>query len=235
MEETFTHAPHDQSNADSAKIGVRFSSDRSTGLKRAFIMVDSLTTRPSLLVRVRDARDAEAWSQFVDLYAPLIYGFARKHRLQDADAADLTQDVLRDVAAAVNRLDYDPARGSFRGWLFTVVRNQLRTFLARRHRQRCACGNTGTQSRLEEQPAPESDPAALWDQECERRLFGYAARQVRRQVEDSTWQAFWQTSVEDRSAREVAGELGMTVAAVYMAKSRVVARLKELIQSLQGE
>jgi DNA-directed RNA polymerase specialized sigma24 family protein len=71
-------------------------------------MAGSPTTRPSLLVRLRDARDGQAWAQFVDLYAPLVYGFARKHGLQDADAADVTQDVLRSVAGAVDRLDYDP-------------------------------------------------------------------------------------------------------------------------------
>ena len=77
-------------------------------------MADSPLTRPSLLVGIRDARDGEAWSQFVALYAPLVYGHARKHGLQDADAADLTQDVLKAVAGAVHRLDYDPRRGSFR-------------------------------------------------------------------------------------------------------------------------
>jgi RNA polymerase sigma factor (sigma-70 family) len=198
-------------------------------------MGDSPSTRPSLLVRIRDARDAAAWSRFVEVYAPLIYGFARRHRLQDADAADLTQDVLRRVAAAVNRLDYDPAMGSFRGWLFTVVRNRLRTFLARRPRQCPGCGDLAAQAVLEAQPAPEDDSAARWDREYEQRLMAWAARQVRDQVEEATWQAFWRTSMDGKPAKQVAGELGMTVAAVYMAKSRVVARLKEQIRELQGE
>jgi RNA polymerase sigma factor (sigma-70 family) len=198
-------------------------------------MGDSPSTRPSLLVRIRDAHDAAAWSRFVEVYAPLIYGFARRNRLQDADAADLTQDVLRRVAAAVSRLDYDAARGSFRGWLFTVVRNRLRTFLARRPRQCPGCGELAAQAILEEQPAPEDDPAARWDREYEQRLMAWAAHQVRDQVEEATWQAFWRTSMDGKTAKEVAGELGMTVAAVYMAKSRVVARLKEQIRELQGE
>src|SRR5688500_2309100 len=87
-------------------------------------MAESNMTRPSLLVQIRDAQNEQAWSQFVDLYAPLIYGFARKQGLQDADAADLTQEVLRTVAKSVQGLEYDPARGSFRGWLFTIVRNK---------------------------------------------------------------------------------------------------------------
>src|SRR5689334_17260768 len=128
-------------------------------------MGDSPLTRPSLLVRIRDPRDNQAWSQFVEIYAPLIYGFARKHGLQDADAADLTQEVLRAVAQTIRGLDYDPNRGSFRGWLFTVVRNKLRNFVSRRRSYDQGTGDTDAQNLLKEQPAPESDQAALWDQE----------------------------------------------------------------------
>src|SRR5918912_3073590 len=97
-------------------------------------MTDSPTTQASLLVRLADARDADAWGQFVELYAPPVYAFARRHGLQDADAADLTQDVLRAVSGAFRRGDYDPRRGPFRAWLFTVVRNKLRDFLTARGR-----------------------------------------------------------------------------------------------------
>src|SRR6516162_4441795 len=93
------------------------------------------TTRPSLLVRIRDAADRDAWVQFVEVYAPLVYKFVRRRGLQDADAADLTQDVLRAVAGARQRLRYDPDRGTFRSWLFTVARNKLATFLARQQRR----------------------------------------------------------------------------------------------------
>src|SRR5437667_8501877 len=110
--------------------------------RRTCRMSDAPATRLSLLVRLRDARDDEAWTQFVDLYAPLVYGFARKHGLQDADAADLTQDVLRAVAGAIGKLNYDPRRGSFRGWFFTVVRNKLRNFLSARKRQDQGSGDT---------------------------------------------------------------------------------------------
>ncbi len=79
------------------------------------------STRPSLLMRLRDPRDAAAWQEFVDLYAPLIYGWARKKGLQDADAADITQDVFRSLAGAASRIDYDPRRGGLR----PVGRDQL--------------------------------------------------------------------------------------------------------------
>jgi RNA polymerase sigma-70 factor (ECF subfamily) len=196
-------------------------------------MGESPLTRPSLLVRIGDTGDDQAWAQFVEIYAPLVYGFGRKHGLQDADAADLTQDVLRAVSGAVGRLAYDPRRGSFRGWLFTVVRNKLRTFLNRRARHPQGTGDSAAQDLLEAQPAPTD--AALWEQEYEQRLFAWAAEQVRGGFQDSTWQAFWQTAVEGRSPRAVAQALGMSVGAVYIAKSRVLARLREQIQQLQDE
>jgi RNA polymerase sigma-70 factor (ECF subfamily) len=198
-------------------------------------MGDSPITRPSLLVRIRDTQDNQAWSQFVEIYAPLIYGFARKHGLQDADAADLTQDVLRVVAKTIRGLDYDRQRGSFRGWLFTVVRNKLRNFLTRRRSYEQGTGDTGAHKLLKEQPAPEEDQADWWDQDYERQLFACAAKQVRSRVHESTWQAFWQTTVLGKNGKEVAQELNMTVAAVYLAKSRIMAQLKEEIRQLREE
>jgi RNA polymerase sigma-70 factor (ECF subfamily) len=192
-------------------------------------MPEAPRTQPSLLVRLRDARDDRAWAQFVDLYAPLVYGRARRGGLQDADAADLTQVVLRAVASAIRRLEYDPRRGSFRGWLFTIVRSKLCGFRDRRADLCRGTGDSATQRLLEAQPAPD-DSAAGWDAECEQRLFAWAAEQVRAQVQEATWQAFWQTAVEGRPGKEVAAALGMSLAAVRLAKSRVVARLRSLVR-----
>jgi RNA polymerase sigma factor (sigma-70 family) len=194
-------------------------------------MAKAPPTRPSLLLRLRDARDGAAWSEFVEVYAPLVYGYARKQGLQDADAADVTQEVLRAVSGAMGRLEYDPERGSFRGWLFTIVRNKLRSFLAGPKGQ--ARGGTSAQLLLEAQPGPAE--ATAWDAEYEQRLFAWAADQVRGGFEDATWRAFWRTAVEGRAPKEVAAELGLTVGAVYIAKSRVLARLRERVRDLQGE
>jgi RNA polymerase sigma-70 factor (ECF subfamily) len=195
-------------------------------------MAEAPLTQPSLLVRLRDARDEHAWAQFVDLYAPLVYGYVRRHGLQDADAADVTQNVLRAVASAIRRLQYDPQRGSFRGWLFTIVRSKLASYF-RTNKDPCqGSGDSSMQQLLEAQPAPDADSAA-WDAEYEQRLFAWAAEQVRSQVREATWQAFWQTAVEGKSGKEVADSLGISVAAVRLAKSRVVARLKVLVQQAQ--
>jgi RNA polymerase sigma-70 factor (ECF subfamily) len=198
-------------------------------------MGETPLTKPSLLIRICDAGDREAWEQFVEIYAPLVYGFSRKHGFQDADAADLTQEVLRTVSAAVGRQIYTPSRGSFRGWLFTIVRNKVRNFLASRGRQCQGSGSSREHELLEAQAAPADSAADFWDQEYERRLFLWAAERVRSSFQDSTWQAFWQSAVEGQSPKAVAQALGMTVGAVYIAKSRILAKLKEQIQELKAE
>jgi RNA polymerase sigma factor (sigma-70 family) len=192
-------------------------------------MLEAPATRPSLLVRLRDARDERAWAQFVDLYAPLVYGYARRRGLQDADAADVTQTVLRAVASAIGRFHYDPKRGSFRGWFFTIVRHKVLTFLSKGHDFCQGTGDPATQHLLEAQPAPDEETAA-WDSEYEQRVFAWAVEQVRPHVHESTWQAFWQTAVQGRSAKEVAMALDLRVGAVHLAKSRVLARLRVAIQ-----
>ena len=195
-------------------------------------MAEIPPTRASLLVRLRDPRDGAAWGEFVDLYAPLVYGYLRKQGLQDADAADLSQEVLGAVAGAVGRLEYDPRRGAFRNWLFTVVRRKLSNWRAGQGSRARGSGDTATYRLLEQCPVPESVEAE-WEAEWERRLFAWACEQVRRSVTDVTWQAFWRTAVEGQAGKQVAADLGLTVAAVYLARSRVLARLKELVRSVQ--
>ncbi len=194
-------------------------------------MIESPPTRASLLIRLRDPQDQEAWRQFIEVYSALIYGFARQRGLQDADAADLMQEVLRSVSGAMGRLNYDPGRGSFRGWLYTITRNKLNTFLSRQKRQVLGTGESGMQERLAEEAVPGED--ALWDQEYERRLFEWAAERVRNTSGQSVWQAFWQTAVEGKSPKDVARGLGMSVGAVYVAKSRTLAQVREQIQQFQ--
>jgi len=195
-------------------------------------MEQSPATRASLLVRLRDPRDKEAWGQFVHVYAPVVYGFARKRGLQDADAADLMQEVLRSVAGAANRLEYDPKRGTFRSWLYTVTRNKVYSFLDGQRRRERGSGDSGVQERLEELPADDPEPAE-WDREYDRRLFAWAADEVRGEFQDSTWQSFWRTAVDGQSPKQVAADLRTSVGAVYVAKSRVLTRLRQRVQELQ--
>jgi RNA polymerase sigma factor (sigma-70 family) len=190
------------------------------------------TTRASLLLRLRDAGDDEAWRQFVGLYAPLVYAYARRRQVQEADAADLTQEVLRSVAKAAGRLEYDPRRGSFRAWLYTVTRNKLHDLRERQQRGQGA-GGTAAHERLEQEPARDDEDA--WDLEFRRRVFSVAAQQVQREFSAATWQAFWRSAVDGAKPQEVAGQLGISVGAVYIAKSRVQARIKERVHELADE
>ncbi|HKI37079.1 MAG TPA: sigma-70 family RNA polymerase sigma factor [Gemmataceae bacterium] len=196
-------------------------------------MVEFPSTRASLLLRLRDPQDEGAWAEFVQLYAPLVYGYARKQGLQDAGAADLSQDVFHAVASAIGRLDYDPARGSFRNWLFTVVRRKLLNWQATRRNRAQGSGDAATHQLLEQCPAPEPQEAE-WEAEWQRRLYDWACVRVRREVTDATWQAFWRTAVDGQPVKQVAADLGISAGAVYIARSRILARLKELVQSVQG-
>jgi RNA polymerase sigma-70 factor (ECF subfamily) len=196
-------------------------------------MVDSPETRLSLLVRIRDRQDSDAWADFVTIYAPLVYGLARRQGLQDADAADLTQEVLRAVVSAAPKFAYDPARGTFRGWLFTVARNCIRKGAQERKRA-AGLGCEQAQRALEGCAAPEVDELE-WEREYQEQLFEWAAEKVRPGFRAATWQAFWQTAVQNRDAREVSAELGLSVGAVYIARSRVLARIREQIRAVQDD
>lgn len=198
-------------------------------------MEQTPTTRPSLLVRLHGPRDEAAWAEFTAIYAPLIERLGRQKGLQDADVADLVQEVLRTVAVAIERQMFDPARGSFRGWLFRVARNLMVNFLISQRRHPRGSGDTDMQAMLEAWPAQDAEDSALFDAEYKRQLLYWAAEQLRGEFTERIWQAFWQTGVEGRSAKEVAAALGTTVGTVYHYKSRVMARLRQKIEEVQGE
>ena len=192
-------------------------------------MDDAPATRHSLLVKLRDPADEPAWREFVELYRPLVFRLARGQGLQHADADDLCQDVFRAVGRAIERWEPDASRGRFRGWLFTVARNLALNRLSRGKKHR---GAGGDDNPLAAVPAIDPSLTAEFDGEYRRRLFRWAADQVRDEFAAKTWQAFWATAVEERPAAAVAADLGLSVGAVYVAKSRVLARLRGRIQQL---
>jgi len=197
-------------------------------------MAEPPLTRVTLLARIRDGRDADAWSEFVQLYGPVVYRFARNRGLQDADAADLMQDVLRSVARNAHRMEYDPKRGTFRGWLYTVTRNKIYNFLSAQRNRPRGTGDTDAHERLDATPAREDDrnPDAEWEKEYQRRISARAMERVKGEFQSTTWQAFWETAVEGKPAAEVGASLKMTAGAVYVAKSRVLARLRDEVKTL---
>jgi len=198
-------------------------------------MAEPPLTRVTLLHRLRDGKDADAWREFIRLYGPVVYGFARNRGLQDADAADLMQEVLRSIARNADKMEYDPKRGTFRGWLYTVTRNKIYNFLSGQKNRPRGSGDSGAQERLDAVPDRADPPDADWDLEYQRRLSARAMDRVRHEFHAATWDAFWGTAVEGRSAAEVGGELKMTTGAVYVAKSRVLARLREEVRRIEAE
>lgn len=199
-------------------------------------MAEPPATRVTLLTRLKDGQDHQAWLEFVRLYSPVIYGFARKRGLQDSDAADLMQEVLRSVARNLEKLDYDPKRGTFRGWLYTITRNKIFNFLTQQKNRPKASGDSGIQERLDSVPDPDDAVAdAEWELEYQRRISAAAMEIVKPEFQANTWKAFWGTAVDGRSAQEVGAELKMSPGAVYVAKSRVLARLREEVQRMMAE
>jgi RNA polymerase sigma-70 factor (ECF subfamily) len=191
-------------------------------------------TRDSLLLRLVDAADHEAWGQFAAIYRPLVYRVARRRGLQDADAQDLAQQVLLSVAGAIGQWQTKPERAKFRTWLHTVAKNAIIDRL-RATRLDVAKGGTSAQLQLQEAADDRVDVAEReLEREYQREVFRWAARQVREELEETTWLAFWHSAVEGMPIPAVADKLGKTVGAIYVARSRVIRRLREVTQHELG-
>lgn len=182
-------------------------------------------TPVSLLEQLRQPDPDRAWDRFVLLYTPLLYLWASRFGLDGPDADDLVQDVFTALVRDLPRFRYDPAL-RFRGWLWGVVRNKFRD------RQRVA--GVPTVDGLESVPDPaETDPGTLVSEaEYRQHLAGRALELMRTDFEPVTWQAFWQTAVDGRPAGAVAAELGVTENAVYLARRRVLQRLRAELAEL---
>lgn len=187
------------------------------------------TTRASLLLRLCDSEDHEAWVEFATLYEPVIYRILRQHGLQDADARDVMQELLLAVSRSVDRWNPTKECGTFRGWLRRVARNLVINWLEQRGRRVVATGGSNLQSMLDMLPAPDKPDTVEFDRELRRAVFHRAAEQVRREVHGETWQAFWETAIAETSPADAARKLGMTVGAVRVAKCRVLARLRAAV------
>lgn len=179
------------------------------------------TTPVTLLERVCKERwDQEAWGRFVRLYSPLIFDWGRRCGLQAADAADLTQDVFATLFQKLPEFNYDRQK-SFRSWLRKLTLNQWRD-----RQKRVATRRLPGSGQPVDGLEAGDDLAALTDAEYRRHLVNRAMRIMQADFEPATWQAFWQHGVLGRPAAEVAAEQGLTIAAVYCGKLRVVARLR---------
>jgi RNA polymerase sigma factor (sigma-70 family) len=196
-------------------------------------MPESATKRTSLLMRLRDPQDAPAWSDFVGLYAPMIYRLARRQGLQDADAAELTFDVLLAVPPVVDKLHTDPGPGHFRGWMFGLVDGRLNDMLHKRN----ITPSGGSKWWTDEEQVGPAEPSAsdIWKEEHQRQQVVLAAEKAKAIFTGPAWQAFDQTAVHGRDQAEVAKELGISFGAVYAARCRVQAKIRQLVDQAKSQ
>jgi RNA polymerase sigma-70 factor, ECF subfamily len=190
-------------------------------------------TRASLILRLSDAADAAAWDELVEIYGPLVFRMAVRQGLQPADADDLVQNVFAAIARSVAEWLERPDRGKFRAWLLRIARNAAVNSLTRRGLGSLGTGDERVAQRLAEIPAPESQLTSEFDLEYRREIFRWAADQIRETVADTTWQAFWLTQMENLPIAEAAKQLGISVGNVYIGRSRVMTRLKELVKQFE--
>lgn len=198
-------------------------------------MTPTPTTRASLLFRLRDSKDHEAWVEFVEIYEPAVYRQLRKCGLQDADARELMQELFVAVSRQLPRWELSKERGSFRGWLRRVTRNLVINWMKNGQRRIVAWGGPESQSLFEDLAAKDSPESAEFDCELRRSIFQRASEIVRQEQSPKAWQAFWATAVEGKTPGNVAADLGMSEVAVRVAKCRVLARLKEIVSTFENE
>ncbi len=186
-------------------------------------------TRPSLILRLGDRADDAAWAEFMEIYEPILFRLASRWGLQDADAREVVQETLLAVANAIPQFS-SAGRGAFRAWLNTITRNKLADHLAKRSKQERGSGDSQIQHWLDQQ-ACETSSASIWDWQAKRQIFAWAADRARHQVSESTWAAFYRTSVGGEPVAEVAKDLGLREGMVYVARSRVMARLRQHVET----
>lgn len=193
-------------------------------------MVENPKTRASLILRLGDPADDVAWTEFLQIYEPMLFRLASRWGLQPSDAAEVVQETLFAVAKAIPNYEAKDHSGAFRGWLAAITRNKLADHLAQRCRQPRGSGDSDVHRWLDQQ-ACESSSASVWDWQQKRQLFAWAATRVKCQVNENTWHAFYRTSVLCEPVADVAESLGMRAGMVHVARSRVMARLRKAVES----
>ena len=199
---------------------------------------DWLPTRRSLLTRLKNWDDNEGWKQFFDTYWKLIYGAAIKSGLSNAEAEDVVQETVTAVAKKMNEFKYDPALGSFKGWLLTLTRWRITDqFRKRSRRQRVeepAGDDTTRTPVIETVPDPEGQKLdGIWEAEWKNNLMDAALERVKRKVGARQYQLFDLYVIKGWSVEDVAKTLGVSTDVIYKAKSRISAAVRSEYEQLE--
>lgn len=189
--------------------------------------IQGKTTRLSLIGRLGNKADQEAWFEFVEIYEPLVLNMAVQSGVQHSDAKEITQEVLTKVLISIDARDHENASGSFRGWLYRITRNMTIDFLRRSKRRNQSLVTTD----LEQLVDPSLQDSTDFHMEFERQLFRWASDKVKSTVTETNWQAFWSTTVEGEAIPQAALRLGVSTGAIHVARSRIMSRISGMIQS----
>lgn len=184
-------------------------------------------TRASLILRIRDPRDAEAWSTFVDLYGPFIYQICQRSGLCDHESADTTQNVFMRLLGKIRTFEYRPEVGKFRGWLGRLTRNEIAETWERRLRSQRAHDHANTTG-----PQPLSWEDGVWEEAFATYILRLALERVRRRVNKRTWIVFRLTWIVGCPPERVALRLKMPIERVFEAKCRALTRLRQEVNEL---
>ena len=191
-------------------------------------------TRQSLLLRAQ-AGDQGAWQDLTDLYRPLIVGWLRHQGVPAGDVDDLVQEILLSVVQNLSGFRHSGRRGAFRAWLRTIAHSRACDFWRARGRQAQASGDSGEAEALRQLEDPDSALNRQWDEEHDQYVLRCLLDVMALEFEASTVQAFRRVALEGASSEQAAQELGLSVGAVYIAKSRVLHRVREHAEGLLDE
>lgn len=191
-------------------------------------------TNHSLVARVQDLGDGASWIEFIGIYQPVVFRMAKRRGLQDADAHDVMQQVFVSIAGAIHRWKADEDKPPFRAWLTTITKNAIAKSLSRRPRDQAA-GSTSVFEQLHALPADLDVSETEILIETRREMFRWAAQKVRGDFSRSTWDAFWRTSVMGEPIAAVAQSTNQKAGTIYVARHRVIARLKEEVEGISQQ
>ena len=199
---------------------------------------DLLPTRRSLLIRLKNWDDKDSWKRFFDTYWKLIYGAAIKSGLSDAEAQDVVQETVLSVAKKMNEFKYDPALGSFKGWLLTLTRwritDQVRKRARHERNNKSAGDDTARTSTIEAVPDPQGQKLdAIWDAEWKKNLMDASIERVKRKVGARQYQLFDLYVIKGWTVEDVVKTLGVSTDQIYKAKSRISASIREEYELLE--
>jgi RNA polymerase sigma factor (sigma-70 family) len=198
-----------------------------------------LATRRSLVERLENWEDRKHWQEFFDTYWKLIYSAARKSGLTDVEAQEVVQETVITVAKNVGKLRYDPAVGSFKGWLLHITRWRIADQFRKREpgqAQRTRSLDDRATATIERVPDKDAiDLDAVWEREWQQNLLAAAITRVKKKVDPKQFQIFDCYVRKEWPAQKVATELRVSVGQVYLARHRISALLKKEIKALERE